>query len=196
MHEMHGPRIDLAFGALAPLVIDLDAAIDRPAKRASILVAARIEPGIDRAEEFAGRRRRARAVHVVEHAVAEDAVVIEVVGDGQIEGLIEVAEPFRRPQQDRRCQDREDEKGKNDPGAAGEQPLSHGCGRCHREDDRNTKRTCDKIGGPRAAWARAKAAHWACPRSANSARINVIPFMFESDQGRVWPHPRCKKNLP
>ena len=42
---------------------------------------------------------------------------IEIVGDGEIEGLVEVAEPFGRPQQDRRRQDREDQHAEADPGA-------------------------------------------------------------------------------
>ncbi len=118
VHHMHGDRVDLAFGAVAHLFIGLDDAIDGAGKALVELGCSDDEPGIDRREKFARRRRCGRAVHLVEHPVAERAVVIEVVGDGQVERLIEVGQPLRRLEQDRGGQDREHDQAENDPGAA------------------------------------------------------------------------------
>src|SRR5262245_29695072 len=123
---MDRPGVDFAFAAVAGVMVDAHAAIDRLGEARIELGRSQDQPGIDRAEKLARRRRRHCAVDVVEHAVAEDPMMGEVVGDGDVEGLVEVAEPFRRPQQDRRRQDREDSERKGDAGAAGEQPLSHG----------------------------------------------------------------------
>ena len=106
---MHGPHVGLAVRPGPRAAIGLDAAIDRAGETAVELGHAGDEPGIERAEEHA-RRRRAGAVHLGEHAVAEDPVMIEVVGDGQVVGLVEVAQPFGRPRQDRRRQSRNHEK--------------------------------------------------------------------------------------
>jgi hypothetical protein len=65
----------------------LDPAIDGPGETIVELRHADDEPRIKRPAEHAWRRCRDGAVHVIDQAVAEDdPVVIEVVGDGKIEG--------------------------------------------------------------------------------------------------------------
>jgi len=50
-------------------------------------------------EEHSGRRRRDRAVGSIENAVTKDAVAVQIVGDGEIKRLIEIAQPLLRLQQ-------------------------------------------------------------------------------------------------
>src|SRR5829696_2081993 len=45
-------------------------------------------------KEHARRRRGRRAVHLIEAAVAEYAMAIQVVSDGEVERLVEVVQPF------------------------------------------------------------------------------------------------------
>ena len=113
MHDVHRPCIDVALVAVAHFVGVTHAAIDGLGKAGVDLGRSDDEPWIDRTEEYARWRHRDGAVHLVEHAVAEDAVMIEVVGNGQIKRLIEVAEPFCRPAQNRRGQNRENKQTEN-----------------------------------------------------------------------------------
>ncbi len=112
-----GPRIDLAFAAVPRLVVGLDDAVGRPAEPRIELGHGDDQRRIERREEQARRRALLGAVDVVEHAVAEYAVMVEVVGDAQIEGLVEVAQPFLRPRQDGRRQGGEDQDPECDPAA-------------------------------------------------------------------------------
>ena len=106
MGDLHRRRVGLAFRCVADVMIGLDAAIDGAGKARIELAHDNDERGIERSEKHARRRCPSGAVDIVEHAVAEHAVVIEVVGDGQIERLVEMGEPFWRPGEDRPCQNR------------------------------------------------------------------------------------------
>ena len=117
MDEQHRARIGLAFAAVPHVVNNLDDAVGGPPEP-------RVDPGdrrdqrrIERREEQSGGRALLGAVGVVEHAVAEHAVVVQVVGDAQVEGLVEIAQPFFRPRQNGGGQGGEDQDAERDPAA-------------------------------------------------------------------------------
>jgi hypothetical protein len=74
------------------------------------------EPRIERREEHARLERRLAGLVVVDEAVGEDAVVYEIVGDGHIEGLVELIQPLLRPGQNGGGQNGEDDKRQPGPG--------------------------------------------------------------------------------
>ena len=63
--------------------------------------------GVERTEEHSGGRARERAVRFRERSVAEHAVLVEVVGDGDVEALIEIEQLPGRTVENRETQDGE-----------------------------------------------------------------------------------------
>ena len=107
-------------------------------------------------------------------------MMIEVVGNGQIKGLIEVAEPFCRPDQNRRGQNRENKQTENDPEAATEQPMLHGAegatGNRPRSDLRRSRHAaCDEAFMLRDIMA----------LRMDGRDPGRVPFMFAARQDRV-----------
>src|SRR5262249_13468990 len=104
---------------IAHLMVRLHAAIERFGEARIELGRGDDQPGVERGEEHARRRRNCGAVDLIEHAVAEHTVVVEIVGNGQIERLVEMGEPFRWTREYRRREDGKHESAEDDPGNGG-----------------------------------------------------------------------------
>src|SRR5215212_3922091 len=96
MDNKHWRGIDIARRLITMPLVALDAAGNGFRKAAIELHRRQYQGGIQWHEEHAGRRRRDRAVVSIENAVAEDAMAVEIVGDGEIKRLIEIAQPLLR----------------------------------------------------------------------------------------------------
>ena len=104
-------------------------------------------------------------------------MMIEVVGNGQIKRLIEIAEPFCRPGQNRRGQDRENKQAENDPRAAIEQTTPHGAEGAIGNRERL---------GP-VAKSSCRGDMVVLPQEYRSS--DRVPFMFGVGRDRVFPSP-------
>jgi hypothetical protein len=110
MKEVHRTNVDFALRSLTLARAVLDGtghALGEPAVEFH-------DPGYERRiewpEEHAGRRLEGSAVNLIKGSVTEYTVAIQVMGDGQVERLIEIVQPFRtaggyRDGEDRKCQD-------------------------------------------------------------------------------------------
>src|ERR671912_2357193 len=110
MKEVHRTNIDFALRSLSFARAVLDGTGHALREAAVEFHDPGYERRIERAEEHAGRRLEGGAVNLVKGSVAEHAVAIQVMGDGQVERLIEIVQPFRtasgyRYGEDRKCQD-------------------------------------------------------------------------------------------
>ena len=132
MNEVHGKRVDFALRTISRFVIGFDTAIDSAREARVDLHRSYDQRRIYWSEEAARGRRLTRAIDLVEHAVAEDTVVYDVVRDCEIEGLVKIAKPFRRAQQNRGRQRYKYQQEQNDPGNAEDKFASHAVGSCHR----------------------------------------------------------------
>ena len=98
MSQMDRQSISLAFGA-GSRGIALDMARRRSSEPRVELHHDRDKRRIYGSEKASRWGHRSAAIDVVEHAVAEHAMMHQVVCNGDIEGLIEIGEPFRMLQQ-------------------------------------------------------------------------------------------------
>ena len=137
MNEKHGLSVNIALGCGSFCAVSLGPAIDRPGE-------AGINPGhggnerrISGPKNMPGGGVAPVLFPKVDEAVAEYPVVNEVVGDGQIEGLIECIQRLWRPREDRSRDNGEDcERNSNSASIWASSFMA--AAPCHRAEARNT----------------------------------------------------------
>src|SRR5262247_2690934 len=126
MDDENRSRIDVAFLAISLLLSGHDAAFYSLVKTRIDLHRGEHQQRIAGDEEHARWRRCVRAVGRIKNTVAEDAMALHVVGNCQIEGLIEVVELLRRLADDCNSQDHKSRNGEDEPRGGARGWLQHG----------------------------------------------------------------------
>lgn len=125
MSQMDRQGMSLAFGA-GSRRIALDMALRCSSEPRVELHDDGDERRIYRPKKASRWRHRSTAIDLVEDAVAEHAMMHQVVCNGDIEGLIEIGEPFRMLQQNRSGQDSKQQKSEYESGAPNRKCTVHG----------------------------------------------------------------------